>query len=169
MVWPSFDYFEIKRVVFTPEECAAIMARAESPSEAGQLPGTRDCSVFWLSMTGREWIADRMVAAARESNYRFDFDRHSDAVQLASYGPGQRYDWHMDLGPGAMSLRKLTIVAELQAAFGSGLEIFPMGDIHLGIGDVAVFPSFVMHRATAPREGTRWSLTMWLCGKEPLC
>jgi len=141
---------------------------AGEASGAGQLAGTRDCEVRWIGAAVAGWAIDRMITMAQQGPWQLDFDRHSDFVQLTSYGPGQRYDWHMDLGPGPMSLRKISVVSELQSAPGGGLEVFPMGNIGLRPGDVAVFPSFIMHRATAPAEGVRWSLTLWLCGKEPL-
>jgi predicted 2-oxoglutarate/Fe(II)-dependent dioxygenase YbiX len=81
----------------------------------------------------------------------------------------------MDLGPQRLSLRKITAVVELVSKDlikGGGLEIF-YGDavenkIDLDIGDVALFPSFVMHRASIVESGARWSLVLWLNGVRPL-
>ena len=81
----------------------------------------------------------------------------------------------MDLGSRQLSLRKLTAVVELASKDlmkGGGLEIFygesVENKVALDIGDVVVFPSFVMHRASMVESGTRWSLVLWLNGTSPL-
>jgi PKHD-type hydroxylase len=80
----------------------------------------------------------------------------------------------MDLGAGAMSLRKLSVVVELAGREydGGGIEVF-YGEgtgnrIALGQGDALIFPSFIMHRALPVQSGTRWTLVAWLTGPEPL-
>jgi predicted 2-oxoglutarate/Fe(II)-dependent dioxygenase YbiX len=72
-------------------------------------------------------------------------------------------------------LRKITAVVELAPKGlmkGGGLEIFYGESIEnkvdLDVGDVVVFPSFVMHRASLIESGTRWSLVLWLNGTRPL-
>jgi predicted 2-oxoglutarate/Fe(II)-dependent dioxygenase YbiX len=55
---------------------------------------------------------------------------------------------------------------------GGGIEVF-YGDgadnnVYLDIGDLVIFPSFVMHRARTVRSGIRWSLVQWVNGKSPL-
>ena len=95
-------------------------------------------------------------------------------AQLTRYTPGQHYDWHMDLGPKKASLRKITLVLRLGSnkdAQGGGTEIF-QGDsadshVHADVGDVVVFPSFVIHRASPVNTGVRWSLVIWLKGSRP--
>src|SRR6266851_5791400 len=94
-------------------------------------------------------------------------------LQLTRYMADQLYDWHMDLGAGAMSLRKISIVVELAAGGydGGWTEVF-YGEgrnnrIPLGQGDALVFPSFIMHRALPVQSGARWTLVSWLTGPEP--
>jgi PKHD-type hydroxylase len=95
-------------------------------------------------------------------------------LQLTRYAKDQLYSWHMDLGAGAMSLRKISVVVELADGRydGGGIEVFygetPGNRIVLGQGDVLVFPSFIMHRALPVVNGTRWTLVSWLTGHEPL-
>jgi len=97
-----------------------------------------------------------------------------DQLQLTRYATGQLYNWHMDLGAGAMSRRKISLVVELAAGGydGGGIEVF-YGEgtgnrIALGQGDALVFPSFIMHRALPVQSGTRWTLVSWLNGRAPL-
>jgi PKHD-type hydroxylase len=96
-------------------------------------------------------------------------------AQLTRYQAGQHYEWHMDLGQKQLSLRKITAVVELtskKSVKGGGLEVFYResleNKVHLDVGDVVVFSSFVMHRALMVDSGTRWSLVLWLNGLRPL-
>jgi hypothetical protein len=47
-------------------------------------------------------------------------------LQLTRHAKDQLYNWHMDLGEGPMSLRKISVVVELAGAGydGGGTEIF---------------------------------------------
>jgi len=81
----------------------------------------------------------------------------------------------MDFGSRQLSLRKITAVVELapkDLMKGGGLEIFYdesiANKVGLDVGDVVVFRSFVMHRASLVEGGTRWSLVLWLNGTRPL-
>jgi hypothetical protein len=59
-------------------------------------------------------------------------------------------------------------VAELGGEYeGGGLEVFAIGNLNLQVGDVAVFPSFTMHRALLVFSGERWSAAAWLLGERP--
>jgi PKHD-type hydroxylase len=95
-------------------------------------------------------------------------------LQLTRYAKDQLYNWHMDLGAGEMSLRKISIVVELGAGGygGGGIEVFygenTNNRIALGQGDALIFPSFIMHRALPVQSGTRWTLVSWLTGPQSL-
>jgi PKHD-type hydroxylase len=169
MVWEHFDYYQMNRTIFSSAECDRIIdMRAPVAAVSGLMPGVRDCAIFWLAANNLDWVCNRVFDVARASNYGMSFGELKGAAQLTRYAPGQHYDWHMDLGAGAMSLRKLSVCIELRAAVeGGGLEIFPMGPIGLRPGDAAIFPSFIMHRAAPVIRGERWSLVIWLCGDEP--
>jgi PKHD-type hydroxylase len=94
------------------------------------------------------------------------------ALQLTRYQPRQHFNWHMDLGPGPMSRRKISLVAELGGKYtGGGIEVFYGGAnrVPLARGDVLLFPSFIMHRALPVTSGERWSLVAWLLGDTPFC
>ena len=46
-------------------------------------------------------------------------------LQLTRYAKDQLYNWHMDLGEGPMSLRKISVVVELAGGYdGGGIEVF---------------------------------------------
>jgi predicted 2-oxoglutarate/Fe(II)-dependent dioxygenase YbiX len=158
-LWDVHHYYEIFKRQFDTSECQQIIdLHRRSTAIQSIMPGPagltlRESDLFWVPR-----LSDNIGQA-----------------QLTRYRSGQHYDWHMDLGPGQLSLRKITVVVELvprDLVEGGGLEIF-YGDllenkVDLDAGDIVVFPSFVMHRAAMVMSGTRWSLVLWLNGTRPL-
>lgn len=107
-------------------------------------------------------LAGLMMAGAAKASA--DTPLHNwEVIQVACYGPGQFFEWHTDAGdtPESYCQRKWSAVAELQSAPGAGLEIEGQPTFDLGPGGLIVFPARAMHRATAPTEGLRFSLTAW--------
>jgi len=123
-----------------------------------------------------DWIFARIweVASLYNSRYGFELFEEMGRLQLTRYAKDQLYNWHMDLGAGAMSLRKISVVVELAAGGydGGGIEVFygerTANRIALGQGDALIFPSFIMHRALPVRSGTRWTVVSWLTGRAPM-
>jgi hypothetical protein len=174
-LWPSFTYCRIAQGLLSPAQCAAMIERrSEFPRGDGVIAGVRDCGIWWAPTSAFPEVFARLHDVAQQLNPGLDTSAPlQGAAQLTQYAAGQHHDWHMDLGAGPMSLRKLSVVVELaQAEAGGGLEIF-YGDkrdnrLPLGIGDAVVFPSFIMHRAVPVTRGTRFSLVWWLLGPAPL-
>jgi PKHD-type hydroxylase len=182
-MWGAFYYSEVFQRRFSDEECQRIIAlhqergalRSIMPrSDSGFI---RNSDLFWVPRTVEtEWIFGRIweVASLYNSRYEFKLSQKIGQLQLTRYEKDQLYNWHMDLGAGAMSLRKITIVVELAADGydGGGTEIFygegTNNRIALSQGDALLFPSFIMHRALPVRSGTRWTLVSWLTGPEPI-
>ena len=53
---------------------------------------------------------------AKEANTIWNFDLHSmpEAIQFTEYfGNGGHYDWHQDIGPGELSIRKVSVTIQL--------------------------------------------------------
>jgi len=183
MQWPTYRYFEIFPSKFSTAECNQIIALQEQTdpvfSELHHAAGNklRDSHLFWIQRSEQSnWMFDRVLAIALEYNqkYQFELCNNISSAQLTRYTEGQQYGWHMDLGAGEASLRKISIVVELTDAashIGGGIEIFYGDDINprvkLNAGDVLVFPSFVMHRASRVQSGVRWSLVTWVNGRQP--
>ncbi len=180
--WHQYGYYEIYRSQFSEEECRHIVSLHDRydrvASKLGQSDHPiRDCNLFWIPRNDRtEWLFDRLWQLGKHFNEDYGFEIAADMgmAQLTRYSPGQQYDWHMDLGPKEASLRKISMVVQLSSQediSGGGTEIF-YGDaldnqVHARIGDVVVFPSFVMHRASVVNSGVRWSLVVWLMGLQP--
>ncbi len=182
-MWEAFSYCEVFAGRFSAEECERIIALyQETGAHQSRMPRgdsslIRDSDLFWVPRTTETaWIFERIwgVATLYNSRYRFGLSDEMGQLQLTRCAAGQLYDWHMDLGGGAMSLRKISIVVELAADGydGGGTEIFygegTNNRIALGQGDALVFPSFIIHRALPVQSGSRWTLVSWLIGLEPL-
>jgi len=183
VMWEALNYCEVSAGRFSAEECERIIAQyqetgvLQSRMPRGDSSLIRDSDLFWVPRTpDTEWIFERIwdVATLYNSRYGLELSDEMGQLQLTRYAAGQLYDWHMDLGGGVMSLRKISIVVELAAGGydGGGIEVF-YGEgsgnrIPLGQGDALIFPSFIMHRALPVHSGTRWTLVSWLIGPKPL-
>jgi len=182
-MWDAFHYCETFAGWFSADECERITAlhqktaalQSRMPRGGGGF--IRDSDLFWVPRTlETDWIFTRVweVATLYNSRYGFELSEEMGQLQLTRYAKDQLYNWHMDLGAGAMSLRKLSLVVELAAAGydGGGIEVFygvgTSNRIALGQGDALIFPSFIMHRALPVQSGTRWTLVSWLTGPKPL-
>jgi len=168
--WPTFDYVKVLRGAFSITECDDFIRLARRTGlGSGEIGVARQCDIAWLPGPTTE-LVDRLAGLGRaKSQFELRQSLSEEAAQISRYCAGGRYDWHMDLGAGSMSLRKVSVVLELQSAFsGGGLEVFTIGNLALQPGDVAVFPSFIMHRALPVASGERWSAALWLLGDELL-
>ena len=113
-----------------------------------------------------------------EANWFFNVDSH-EIPQVSSYGQGEFYDWHIDMGvekDDDISFRKITVAVNLNDDYEGGefqIEKWCAPNVRhrhqtllkaKGIGSVLVFPSFLHHRVKAVTEGNRYSLVCWFRG-----
>ena len=93
--------------------------------------------------------------------------------QIATYNPGEERQWHTDYWPAHRpTTRHFTLTCELQSAPGGKLEIENKKFV-LKKGQAIIFRpddpgapgSGDRHRAVAPTEGQRISLTIWAMAK----
>jgi PKHD-type hydroxylase len=174
--------------VFSPEDCVNLIetytpsewevsAVNETNQSAGRLIRTdyRHSLNNWIcpSPDNMEFF-DKMLALTVAANQRFQFEVDMfEAIQLARYEIGMHYDWHVDIGPGMMGNRKLSITLQL-----SDPDSYEGGDLIIednvgggddftaprDIGSVTVFPSFMKHRVTPVTKGVRHSVVAWASG-----
>jgi PKHD-type hydroxylase len=183
--WSQHDYYDQYCQLFSPVEAqrivelSTVLERQESKLQTGSGLPLRDCSIFWIHRGhGADWVLDRVAGMvhAWNRNYRFEIAANQPAAaQLTLYRASQEYSWHMDLGAGPSSLRKVSVVVGLNDPAhytGGGTEIFYGGGenptLRLGAGDAIVFPPYVMHRAIPVETGERWTLALWFLGDRPL-
>jgi PKHD-type hydroxylase len=107
------------------------------------------------------------------NNKIWKFNLHSviDSIQYTVYYEGGgHYDWHVDIGPGSISDRKISCSVQLSDPNkyeGGDLEVWSGGEfkvIERRQGSAIFFPSFLMHRVTPITKGIRKSLVLWMGG-----
>jgi len=136
----------------------------------------RKSKIKWLHPNDdSSWLYDKilnMVVEANQSMWNFNLYSVIDSIQYTVYSEGGgHYDWHMDIGPGSISHRKVSIVTQLSDPSeyeGGDLELWYGGGTiqipkHKGL--TVIFPSFSMHRVTPITKGTRKSLVLWVGGE----
>lgn len=135
----------------------------------------RKSNLKWLPFDSKwEWVIDRIMSQVIEANntiWNFDLKSIIDNIQYTEYdGDGGHYDWHLDIGPGSISHRKISIVVQLSDPsdyVGGDLELKTGNEdvtIPRGKGNVVIFPSFLLHRVVPLTGGNRKSLVLWVGG-----
>lgn len=150
----------------------------EATTIGGDNKEARSSSVKWVPQSQQwNWLYGKLMDMAIEANNAlWDFDLHSapEQIQYTEYyaSEGGHYTWHQDIGPGMLSLRKVSITVQLSAPDeyeGGNLDIWQGGDGAItaprGKGTVVIFPSYMMHRVSKVTAGTRRSFVLWLGGE----
>jgi len=172
--------------LFSPDECAKILTLAEGrwkDAKVGKILGSGDevgrneevrNNQNYMLIPGDEnfGVFNKLLQIVMEANkqyYRFDID-HFNAVQISKYEVGEYYHKHVDIGPGSMGNRKISLTLQL-----TDPDTYEGGDLILDfiegftasreIGSVTLFPSFLSHRVSAVTKGTRYSLVAWISGE----
>jgi PKHD-type hydroxylase len=165
---------------FSVEECQRIMEMVErlnlGTSGTGGVGKTDEIrksnTTFMAPDQQTQWIFDKLEGALEQFNkkyFNFDLSGFFEGFQIARYdAPDGHYGWHVDLGTGRTSTRKLSLSVQLSdpnSYTGGGLEFFA-DDIKLPReqGSLIVFPAFLAHRVTPVTEGCRFSLVSWVGG-----
>ncbi len=169
--------------LFTPQECDRILAlrdtlRQEEASTAnfGDDRSYRESRIGWLHPTPEtQWIFEKtaqIVKKVNEKTYRMDLSGFGEPLQLASYAPGQHYDWHTDFGTEQSTdvARKLSFIVQLspEDAYQGGAVQVRYGPEPMTLvktrGTFIVFPAYVLHRVQPVTAGERLSLVGWMAG-----
>jgi len=170
---------------FTDEELDKIykdvaniqFINAGTGPENSQDKSIRSSSVKWVPKNKEwGWLYDKMMTMIKEANdtiWNFDLYSVLDDIQYTEYHATNdgHYGWHQDIGPGALSTRKVSITVQLSGPDeyeGGDLEYWKGGqDIQKaprGKGVVFIFPSYMMHRVTPVTKGVRRSFVLWVGG-----
>lgn len=136
----------------------------------------RKSKIKWIHPNNdTQWLYDKAINLVTEANdtmWHFNLYSIVDSIQYTEYYEGGgHYDWHMDIGPGSISHRKISFVTQL-----SDPEEYEGGDLELWYGGeiikvpkkkglTVIFPSFSMHRVTPITKGIRKSLVLWVGGE----
>jgi PKHD-type hydroxylase len=169
-----FSGEECARTIGLSKVFAAEPARIEGAEHAR---GFRDTTVHFIPHNrDTNWLYHKLMTAVVEANdrcWQFDITGFFQDLQLLRYQGDQRqhYTWHMDIGPGADSGRKISISVQLSAA-----EDYAGGELELNSGKIlsapreagaiVLFPSFMLHRVSPVTTGERWALVGWVQGQD---
>lgn len=117
-----------------------------------------------------ELIADR-VGRCNMSVYDFDINGIYTDLQLLEYNEGGHYDWHMDIGPGEAAHRKLSVIIQLSSPddYEGGEVLFKASEVERELpkdqGQIAIFPSYILHKVNPITKGKRYALVSWVLGR----
>jgi len=137
----------------------------------------RKSEIKWLPQHQDEcrWLYEKFVSMVTEANrslWNFELTGIFDDLQYTVYHEGGgHYDWHMDIGNGIFSRRKVSITVQL-----SDPDEYEGGDFEFLLGkDITklprkkgcaiIFPSFFLHRVAPVTKGVRKSLVLWIAGQ----
>ena len=182
----SFNSKFHPELAFTPEECKKIIeiSKRKYPQQArvgGDGVGKVDIEVRRVEEYGIDindetrWIYDKLVAGVIRANheyFRFDLMGIVHSILLLHYKDVDKsyYNWHVDVGNGESSTRKLSVVAMLsdrQDYEGGDLIVNNYGhDVpaHMEQGAINMFPSYLLHTVTPVTKGERWVMVSWVHG-----
>tara|TARA_R100000388_G_C7240022_1_gene160614 strand:+ start:419 stop:994 length:576 start_codon:yes stop_codon:yes gene_type:complete len=130
----------------------------------------REVDVFVIHEK-HEWVDELLILGAKNANELFQFNLTGilERPQLLRYSaPSIGYGWHLDIGTGDHSTRKISISVCLNSDYDGGeLAFFMTGEqtIKPDAGTGIAFPSFMPHRVTPVTKGERWALVCWITGE----
>jgi PKHD-type hydroxylase len=163
--------------IFSPEECQRITALSKTrlPRSGAMMyarPNIRKSTIAWIDMADDSgWLYEKVWNTFQSVNRWFKFDLLGlvDELQFCGYSVGDGFGWHLDVGGGQTSTRKLSMSVQLcddGEYSGGDLELCacPQLEARRRRGTIIVFPSFLAHRVTAVTRGSRCSLVAWAHG-----
>lgn len=120
-----------------------------------------------------DWIYQKLTKFIMDCNsnvYNFDINGFFEDIQFTKYSEGCFYNYHEDVGAGASSIRKLSMVLQLsdEKDYEGGELCFFTGNQKMKAskkqGTLILFPSYVTHKVEKVISGDRFSLVSWISG-----
>ncbi|HRH03333.1 MAG TPA: 2OG-Fe(II) oxygenase [Bacteroidia bacterium] len=168
-----FNEVEVKNILSLWDTNLVKEAEVNADNTRITRDDLRKSEVMFIAPAGNEWVYDKLSAACIQANtnrYKFEITGFQTELQLASYGPQQFFEWHMDFGTGNVSNRKLSISVQLSSPDeyeGGELQFMINQNIFTATkekGTAIIFPSFGLHRVTPVTKGVRKSIVGWISG-----
>jgi len=167
------DYCVVNNVI-TKENCDLLIEWSAKNSTRAKVhrPGLdllkRRSAVAWIPNGSefQEIIEEILKAFCHVSESMFNHSVDSiEPIQLATYGIGDHYGWHMDAGlTGEDRVISASVELDDPSSFkGGGLEFqtHPVPIPEKQQGRMIMFPSMLVHRARPIYWGKRRSLVIW--------
>lgn len=146
--------------------------------DISKLYKTRNSSIVWMY---EPWIWRALEPWINEANKNCHWNfqlSNAENFQFTKYSKSQHYSWHQDsfLKPDDNGLiRKISVTLSLEDG-----DAYEGGDFEFDLrnnphskpvirkceearkkGSMIIFPSFIWHRVTPVKKGTRYSLVIW--------
>jgi predicted 2-oxoglutarate/Fe(II)-dependent dioxygenase YbiX len=173
-------------LTFNAEECQAIIdfsktyyqeAGTVGAGTEGEVSKIRVVDLYNIPMNEKtQWVFDRISRLASVANneyFKFDIMGITHELQLLHYKTDEKpghYDWHVDMGGGQSSTRKLSVSAQLSnpAEYTGGELILNNNGQYVkgsqSRGSITCFPSYFLHKVKPMESGERWALVIWVHG-----
>lgn len=180
----AFNEEDIRKIEELASSFAFVSAGIASGAKGEDLHAVRKSNIKWISpvddsnnvISRTAWLYDRLmnyIEIANKEMWNFDLTVLNDSIQYTVYNGSEKgfYDWHLDIGPDELALRKLSLVVQLSNASDyEGGELQLQRGKYLDLptktrGSVILFPSYLLHRVTPVTSGERRSLVLWAGGK----
>jgi predicted 2-oxoglutarate/Fe(II)-dependent dioxygenase YbiX len=165
--------------ILSEKECDVITEKIEPELwQTSQTMGEpndkiRVCKQQVLPINPQGWPHKHIDEFSKQANKKYKFDisgfLNNDIPLILKYEKGEKYDWHIDTGRG-LSNRKLSFIIQL-----SDSKDYTGGDVEFlntkvqkeafrQKGQCIIFPSFLPHRISQIKKGTRLSIVGWIHG-----
>lgn len=172
--------------VFSADECRWLIDLPVPSGDAGVQVRNSDNVQDSVSTVAYEFRRTRVKPIPPEQPYAWVYQRlrglvwHANAqafrfhlgdemtVEVLEYDPAGFFDWHVDIGAGFFSTRKLSMVTFLTSPDeyeGGDLCFMDRGGpMRLARGARAIFPSYLLHKVEPVTRGCRHTMVSWAHG-----
>ena len=154
-----------KKNFLTSQECDLIKERMYTLQEVEESNTYINKKNYYFNFDSDDLIFKKISNLIIKVNKKyFSFQiTISNSVELYNYKTNDFFDYHMDFYKGDSSRRKLTfliLLSEGKDFEGGDLEFFSnnVGKLPRVKGNIAIYPSFIMHRVTKVTNGERFTL-----------
>lgn len=163
-----------------------LAAAQEANGETGAIQRTdharaidrhvRRSRISWLDDTPTNQPIYQLIGAlagrANQEVFKFELTGMEEPAQLATYRAEEEghYGWHVDIGAGRLTRRKISLVIPLtdpSTYEGGEFEVFYDSEptrLEMPLGRVVMFPSYLLHQVRPLTRGVRRSLSIWISG-----
>lgn len=173
----AFTREECNRIIEIAKKQYAFKARVGTDNGGNYADNIRRVDNYHIAIKDdTKWIFDKIINAVHVANHEyFNFELLGiiHELQLLHYKSEEAgfYDWHVDVGNGSASKRKLSVVAMLSdpSEYEGGNLIVNIGTEVKCIntkGSINMFPSYALHTVTPVTKGDRWVLVVWIHGSQ---
>lgn len=172
--------YKVIEGIFSPDTCAKIISTSEQNNAVVAKVGSAESQVVdktvrdvkQIHMPTFKGIGATMSGiglAVNRDIWQFDIT-HANQCDYLMYDKDGHYRAHIDtfFKVGDTECRKLTVLAFLNNEYEGGRFFLQIGDMKIyppqDVGNVIVFPSFLLHGVEPVTHGVRRTIVTWMVG-----